>query len=197
MFAEGFGDRLPHVAWKVWFDTIIREYRLNYGGSKKALNKVQKVVDEYLPDIGDEDGFKCCHRIVDTQTHEYKIFIEIHEYVFGNWQLKARDARVERRLRSVLFLSFLSFFLPRTARARSQEYDPEEDFMDDLKAIEHVTGVAALNSTIQQCWPEIAVKIDPPCEHCGQDKPKPPPIKPKKEKPKKPKKAAPDAFAPF
>ena len=49
---------MPHVAWKVWFDTVVREYRLKWNGSMKALAKVQKVVDEYLPEMGDEDGYR-------------------------------------------------------------------------------------------------------------------------------------------
>ena len=58
---------MPHVAWKVWFDTVVREYRLKWNGSMKALAKVQKVVDEYLPEMGDEDGFKWAHRVVCTE----------------------------------------------------------------------------------------------------------------------------------
>ena len=154
---------MPHVAWKVWFDTVVREYRLKWNGSMKALAKVQKDVDENLPEMGDEDGFKWAHRVVCTEKFEYRLLVQLHEYVFGSWQLK--------------------------------DYDPEEDFLDDLKAIDHVTDVETSNATLQPCWPEIPTKVEEPCAHCNQDLPKPPPIKPKNKKP--PKKKKEEAFTPF
>lgn len=124
------------MAWKVWFDTVVREIKLNWNGNKAALSKVQKVVDEYLPEISEEEGFKWAHRIVCGECHEYKLLLQFHEYQFGSWQLK--------------------------------DYEPEEDFVDDLKAIEGVTDVELQNATHQACWPEIVVKVEPVCDHCGK-----------------------------
>jgi len=128
--------RRPHVAPSTWFDTVVREVKLNYGGDDASLTRVQKVIDEYLPEIAEKDGFKWAHRLVNTETHEFRLLLQFHEYEFGKWQL--------------------------------EEFNPEEDFLDDLKHVPGVTDLFLTNATIQPCWPPIVPKVDPQCTHCGK-----------------------------
>ena len=99
-------------------------------------SRVQKVIDEYLPEIAEKDGFKWAHRLANPATHEYRLLLQFHEYEFGKWQL--------------------------------EEFNPEEDFIDDLKHVPGVSMVTLTNATIQPLWPEIVAKVEEKCEHCGK-----------------------------